>query len=626
MPETLAEGEGGVSGEFADTNRFVGRAKVDEDEGVRGPKACWSISDTRLHPGRWLVVSLMAEPKKKAAEGTSPKPGPDEAWPRTFPPLEKLLLAEELDRLSALQILDLMASRIPPLDSSALDFRLLRDRVANLEDLNDQSRQALEKFEEIIEKLRSPAFRVGTFLSSLDRDKALVCVGGTDYVCRVDPAIPLSGLETGQRVLCNEAFAVVRSLGYDRSGPVVRVDEALADGRLRIGTEMGGSGTVVIRATLLTKEKLKPGMELRLDPTQRVALEVLGVGKRIERSLETVSETPWSSVGGQDEAVRSIREAIEMPFLHRDLFQKFDHTVPKGFLLHGPPGCGKTLLGKATAWNLREQLRAQTGEDHPEFFLHVKGPEILNMWVGESERQVRDLFAQCRERARDGQLAFLFIDEAESILGTRRGGRFNSILSTLVPMFCTEMDGLEPLANVVVILASNRPDLIDPAILRAGRIDRKIRVRRPDREGARRIYEIYLKESLPLKEPRAILAETLAEAHFARRPEDEFLEVVYRSGRRDVLFRGDLASGAIIAAVVERAKSLAIRRAIETRSEGELTREDLLGALRAEYAENDQFPTGDLTEDWLKLTDFDPDNVVRLGPIKHDKPVRRSVV
>ncbi|MBN9693779.1 MAG: AAA family ATPase [Verrucomicrobia bacterium] len=568
----------------------------------------------------------MAEPKKKSVEGTSPKQSADEVPPRPLPPLENLLSPEELNRFSALQILDLIASRIPPHETAAIDLNLLRDRVVILEDLNDQSRQALEKFEEIVEKLRSPAFRVGTFIAAVERDQALVCVGGTDYVCRIDPAIPVSGLETGQRVLCNEAFAVVRGLGYDRSGPVVRVDEALSDGRIRIGSETSGSGGVVIRASLLSKEKLKPGMELRLDPTQRVAIEVLGMGKRVERSLETVSETPWTSIGGQDEAVRAIRDTIELPFLHRDLFQRFDHAVPKGFLLYGPPGCGKTLLGKATAFNLRQQLRTQTGEDHPEFFLHVKGPEILNMWVGESERQVRDLFSQCRERAREGQLAFLFIDEAESILGTRRGGRINSILSTLVPMFCTEMDGLEPLSNVVVILASNRPDLIDPAILRPGRIDRKIRVRRPDRDGARRIYEIYLKESLPLAEPRDVLAEALAEAHYGRRPEDEFLEVVYRSGRREVLYRGDLASGAIIAAIVERAKSLAIRRAIDSSQPGELTRADLLGALRAEYGENDQFPTSDITEDWLKLTDFDPENVVRLGPIRPEKPQRRSAV
>jgi proteasome-associated ATPase len=314
--------------------------------------------------------------------------------------------------------------------------------------------------------------------------------------------------------------------------------------------------------------------------------------------------------------VQAIRDTIELPFLHRDLFKRFEHTVPKGFLLHGPPGCGKTLLGKATAYNLRQQLKAQTGVDHPEFFLHVKGPEILNMWVGESERQVRDLFIQCRERARDGALAFLFIDVAESILGTRRAGRYHSILSTLVPMFCTEMDGLETLNNVVVILASNRADLIDPAILRPGRIDRKIKVNRPDQAGAQAIYEIYLRETLPLAESRADLARVVTEAHYAHTPTNQFLEIVFRSGKKDFLYRGDLASGAIIAAVVERAKSFAIKRSIDTKQETQLTREDLLRALQREYEENDLFPPTDVTEDWLKLTDFDPENVIKLGPVR----------
>lgn len=526
---------------------------------------------------------------------------------------------EEMDRLSALQLVDLIAGRLPPRHSSLLDLVYLRERVAALEELNDQAREAIEKLDAAIEKLRAPAFRVGTFLTLVPPDLAHVCVSGTDYVCRVDPRIPLESLQPGQRVLCNEAFAVVQGLGFDRNGPVVRIDELLSDGRLRIGQESGLQPLVILRSALLAKEKLKTGMEVRLDVNQRVALEVLGIGKRVERSLEKVATIPWSSVGGQDEALQAIRDTIELPFLHRDLYKRFEHSVPKGFLLYGPPGCGKTLLGKATAYNLRQQIKAQTGVDHPEFFLHVKGPEILNMWVGESERQVRDLFAQCRERAGEGALAFLFIDEAESLLGTRHGGRYHSMASTLVPMFCSEMDGIEPLQNVVVILASNRADLIDPAILRPGRIDRKIKAKRPDQTGARNIYEIYLRDSLPLAESKARLAQSVVETHFARTEQNQFLEVIYRSGRKDVLYRGDLASGAIIAAVVERAKSLAIKRSIESQAETQITVEDLLAALEREYAENDLFPSTDTTEDWLKLTDFDPDNVIRLGPVRPRK-------
>ena len=560
----------------------------------------------------------MAEPKKKSVPPSSTnKTSAEEA--QASPSLSGLLSREELDTLSTLQLIDLIVNKLPPRHPALLDMVYLRERIALIEETNDQARQAIEKLDAIVEKLRSPAYRVGTLLMPIQPDQAHVCVAGTDYVCRVDPAIPLASLQIGQRVLLNEAFAVVQGLGFDRNGPIVHVDELLSDGRLRIGQESGLMPLVLQRSALLSKEKLKPGMDVRLDVNQRVALEVIGVGKRVERSLETVTELPWSSIGGQEEAVQAIRDTIELPFIHRDLFKRFEHTVPKGFLLYGPPGCGKTLLGKATAYNLRQQIKAQTGVDRPEFFLHVKGPEILNMWVGESERQVRDLFAQCRERANDGALAFLFVDEAESILGTRHGGRYHSMVSTMVPMFCTEMDGLEPLQNVVVILASNRADLIDPAILRPGRIDRKIKVRRPDLGGAQSIYEIYLRDSLPLAEPKAELTKIVVQGHFARTEENQFLEVVYRSGKRDVLYRGDLASGAIIAAVVERAKSLAIKRAIETKQETKITREDLLLAVQREYLENDLFPSTDTTEDWLKLTDFDPDNVIKLGPIRPRK-------
>jgi proteasome-associated ATPase len=381
---------------------------------------------------------------------------------------------------------------------------------------------------------------------------------------------------------------------------------------------------VVVRSSLLTKEKIKAGHEIRLDTNQRVAIEVLGQSKRIDRSVAQVDPILWADIGGQQEAVQGIRDSIELPFLHAKLFKRFNHPVPKGFLLYGPPGCGKTLLGKATAHNLRLQIREKTGEDHPEFFLSVKGPEILNMWLGESERQVRDLFAQCREKAAEGHLAFLFIDEAESVLGTRHAQRVGSnILSTLVPMFCTEMDGLESLQNVVVIIASNRADLIDPAILRPGRIDRKIRVRRPDKNAAREIYKIYLKEELPLGESRDALVETVVEAHYAHAEENRFLDISYRSGKHDYLYRGDLASGAIIAAIVERAKEYAIKRSIELGGECPLTRQDLLDALVKEYRENDLFPPSDITEDWLKLTDFDPGNVVRLSPY-HSSERRES--
>lgn len=519
--------------------------------------------------------------------------------------------------LSALQLLDVITNRLAQQGGGWQDMGLLRRRVAEMEELQDQARAAIEKLGQALEKLRAPALRLGTLLQTLEQGRALVCVSGTDYVCNVDPELPVESLETGARLLLNEAFAVTHSFGFDRNGPVVRISEVLSDGRLRVGQENGIADAVVIRSSLLTKEKLRPGLDLRLDVNQRVAIEVIGVSKRFDRALTTVEPIAWEAIGGQREAVQSIREAIELPYLHPELFKKFHHPVPKGFLLYGPPGCGKTLLCKATAHNLRLQIKARTGQDRPEFFLSVKGPEVLNMWLGESERQVRDLFAQCREKAAEGHLAFLFIDEAESILGTRHSGRVgNNILSTLVPMFCAEMDGIEALQNVVILLASNRADLIDPAILRPGRIDRKIRVRRPDEGAARDIYRIYLSGDLPLAEPHEALVDAIVGAHYAKADSNRFLEITYRSGRHDYLHRGDLASGAIIAGIVERAKENAIKRSIEAKEELPLTREDLLGALDREYRENELFPPSDITEDWLKLTDFDPVNVVHLGSYK----------
>ncbi len=560
---------------------------------------------------QWQSMRVKQSSKGKPQPASNPSPASGSH------PVDPLMPEEDLGKLSTLQIVDLMAHRLVMQGAAPPDISVLRQRVAEMEETQDQARVAIEKLSDAVDKLRAPALRLGTLLQKLPKARALVCVNGTDYICSLDPSIPEVSLETGARVLLNEAFAVTDTFGFDRSGPVVKVTELLSDNRLRVGNESGISDLVVARSSLLSKEKLKQGHEIRLDINQRVAIEVIGQSKRIDRSLTKVEPITWSQIGGQEEAVQGIRDSIELPFLHSKLFKRFNHPVPKGFLLYGPPGCGKTLLGKATAHNLRLQIREKTGEDHPEFFLSVKGPEILNMWLGESERQVRDLFAQCREKAAEGHLAFLFIDEAESVLGTRHAVRIGTnILSTLVPMFCTEMDGLESLQNVVVIIASNRADLIDPAILRPGRIDRKIRVRRPDKSAARDIYKIYLKEELPLAESRDALVDAVAEAHYAHIEENRFLDVSYRSGRHDYLYRGDLASGAIIAAIVERAKEYAIKRSIEQGGECPLTRQDLLDALVKEYRENDLFPPSDITEDWLKLTDFDPGNVVRLSPYR----------
>jgi proteasome-associated ATPase len=569
--------------------------------------------------------------RKKSNSSDEPTP-PASFGPSGTPAIEPEL-AEGLDTLSPLQLIDMM-TQIHPLDSPRrIELTYLRRRIEELEILNDQARQAVEKLDAAVTKLTQPANRVGTLLNLPKPDIALIVNGGTEFYCSIDPRLAQSKLLVGTRVLLNEAYVVIGDLGFESGGPIAKIQDLLPDGRLRVGQEGGLANTLVQRSAALGKEKLKPGLEIRLDSSQRVALEVVAGAQSRDHLLEQVPELPWEKVGGQDEARQAVRDAVELPLLHSDLFKAYNHTSPKGILLYGPPGCGKTLLGKATAYNLTRQLREKTGQDHREYFMHVKGPEILNMWVGESERQVRELFARAREKAKEGFLPFIFIDEAESILGTRRAGRTSGILNTLVPMFCAEMDGIESLQQMVIILASNRADMIDPAILRPGRIDRKIKVSRPTKKGSEEIYRIYIAPNLPF-DP-ALLAENdgdtqkaidtiiakLIDAQFSQREENRFLEVMLRSGRHEYLHRGDLVSGAIIAGIVERAKETAIKRAISSPEPTGLSVDDFLGALATEYKQNDIFPPNDITEDWLKLVDYDPENVVKLSPVK---PRRRE--
>src|SRR5438876_2833428 len=524
--------------------------------------------------------------------------------------------------------IDLLIATLPPGDAMRRELLDLRMEICQREEVFIEARQTIEKLEEVIKKVTSPANRIGTLLRNVGKETAHIVVGGADYYCNVDPRIPMAKLKKGTRVLVNEAFVIVGDLGFEPAGPVTKITEVIGTDRLRVGNEHGTQSLVLQRSAQLAKTALKQGDEVRVDSNYRMALEMMSAPGSHEHYLDNVPELPWSKVGGQERAIEAIKDAIELPLLHPHLCEKFHHATPKGFLLYGPPGCGKTLIGKATAYNLTRQLREKAAEkDVREYFMHVKGPEILNMWVGESERMVREIFATAREKRREGFMPFLFIDEAESILGTRRASRYSNILSTLVPMFCSEMDGIDSLNDVVIILASNRADLIDPAILRPGRIDRKIKVNRPDKLGTREIYRIYLTDGLPYdgvlaKEADGIgasierLIERLVDWQFARRDENKFLEVTLRSGRKETLYRSDLISGAIIASIVERAKAMAIKRAIATQQEEGIRETDLQLAFNAEYVENDIFPTTDITEDWLKLIDYDPENVVKIAPVK----------
>lgn len=537
--------------------------------------------------------------------------------------------------LTLLESYDELIASFPTGDPIRARLLNLRPDISEQEETILEATHMIEKLEEVVKKVTSPANRIGTFLGATSRETAHIVVGGADYYCNVDPRIPMAKLKKGTRVLVNEAFVIVGDLGFETAGPVTKITEVLGEDRLRVGSEHGMQSLVLERSSELAQTTLKSGDEVRVDPNYRMALEMLSSTKTQEYYLDEVPELPWAKVGGQDQALNAIKDAIELPLLHEELFKRFQHATPKGFLLYGPPGCGKTLIGKATAYNLTKQLSEKAGTAMHEYFMHIKGPEILNMWVGESERMVREIFATAREKRRKGFMPFLFIDEAESVLGTRRASRHANILSTLVPMFCSEMDGIDSLNDVVIILASNRADLIDPAILRPGRIDRKIKVDRPNKEGTREIYRIYLTNDLPFdgalaKEAGNIaaaidqLVERFVEWQFARRDDNKFLEVILRSGRKETLYRSDLISGAIIASIVERAKAMAIKRSIAAGQDEGISESDLRLAFEAEYNENDIFPTTDITEDWLKLIDYDPENVVKISPVRPLAESRRT--
>ncbi len=509
----------------------------------------------------------------------------------------------------------------------SLLFRLRR-RLTDAELGAQESRRALRELEATLDRVTSPANRIGLCLDSPRDGVGTILLAGAEYYANIDPRLDASRLRPGTRVLVNEAYVVVGELDGGAAGPVAQVDEVLDDGRVRVSQGTVNQGILMQRAGDLNSTVLRPGNQVRVDPAFRMVLEVLPDRDAREHCLEEITAMPWTAIGGQEEAIQAIRDTIEMPALHPDLFRRFRYTTPKGFLLYGPPGCGKTMIGKAVAYNLVQHLRDREGCPLREFFMHIKGPEILNMLLGETERMVREVFSRAREKRRQGYLPFVFIDEAESILGTRRSMRSHHIANTVVPMFCTEMDGIESLQDVVIVLASNRHDLIDPAILRPGRIDRKIKVKRPHREAVLSIFRIYLTRDLPIDRGEIerhgsrdaaldALIEAAMESVYSQEDDARVLSVGLRSGREDVLYWGDLVSGAIIASVVQRAKELAIKRAVASGDhQAGISAADLQAAVRAEFSQNEAFPPTDSVEEWLKLLDYDPENVVRVGPVR----------
>ena len=517
----------------------------------------------------------------------------------------------------------------PQLQEKVLD---LRDALFQAQQMAQQYDQKIKTLEEAIEKLKSPAHRIGTVLSQGEDNLIRIISGGTEYQAAVLPElIKEENLKTGDQVALNEGFVAIVKLPLPSHGPLARISGKLQGGQWLIQVSSGNTETIVLSHADLEETNLKEGEEVFLDANQKVIL-----GKLAKRESKTLIEddfekVEWSQVGGQEKVKEEIRKVLEYPLLHEKILKEMEYQVPKGFLFYGPPGCGKTLVGRAIVTEVIKKLSEKENSKLEGRFIHVKGPEILNMWLGESERKIREIFKKARDYKEKGEVPFIFIDEAESILGTRQAWRGSNISNTVVPMFCAEMDGIQSLRDTVVILATNRPDLIDPAIIRPGRIDRKIKVNRPDREECKEILRVYLKNSLPQEhENFDKMAEPFLDNLFARNSDQEVLVVTLRSGGGKKMYWCDFISGAAIEGIIKRTKESAIERAIN----GEklcITVDDLLTALKTEFKEGSLLPAESNLEDWLHLLDMESKNVVRVRkPNESDSAtentIRRSVI
>jgi proteasome-associated ATPase len=519
------------------------------------------------------------------------------------------------------------------------DHPQLQEKIFDLRDALFQAQQSAQQYalkinalEESLEKLKSPAHRIGTILGQGENDLVRLVSGGTEYQAAVVPELTENeGLKIGDQVALNEGFVAIARLPFPIQGPLAKISGKLADGQWLVQAATGNTETIVLANDDLNEAELKEGEEIFLDSNQRVILGKLA--KRESRTLieDDYDQVEWSQVGGQEKVKDEVRKVLEYPLLHKEILSQMEYQTPKGFLFYGPPGCGKTLIGKAILTEVIHKLSEHEGSKLEGRFIHVKGPEILNMWLGESERKIREIFKKARDYKEKGQIPFIFIDEAESILGTRQAWRGSNISNTVVPMFCAEMDGIQSLRETVVILATNRPDLIDPAVIRPGRIDRKIKVSRPNREESKAILRVYLKEGLPCEhEDFDAMAEPFLDRLFNQNFKQEVLVLTLRSGSNRKMYWNDFISGAIIEGIMKRAKERAIERAIGGGTLC-LTVEDLVVALETEFEEGSLLPAESNLEDWLQLLDMDSKDVVRVRKPKDsdkatDNTIRRSII
>ena len=518
------------------------------------------------------------------------------------------------DQPHIIELIDQLLSETaesPTLQGKIFD---LRDALFQAQQVSQRYILEIKNLEETVAKLKSPAHRIGTVLGIGGGDLYRLVVGGTEYQAAVSPEIfEKENLQPGDQVALNEGFVVIAKLPKPEQGPIARITTRLADGQWLVTGQTSNSETLVLNHSDLEVESLKEGDEVILDPNQRVILARLPKRKSGVVVEDDLVQIDWSKVGGQVHVIEEVRKVIEYPILHKGILETMDYQLPKGFLFYGPPGCGKTLIGRAILSDIIRQLKEKESNlDLEGRFIHVKGPEILNMWLGESERKVREIFKKAREYKEKGQVPFIFIDEAESILGTRQAMRGNNISNTLVPMFCAEMDGIQSLRETVVILATNRPDLIDPAILRPGRIDRKIKVGRPNRGDCNAILKVYLKPSLPREhENLDQMTQPFLDALFKKSSQQEVIILTLRTGKLKKLYWKDFISGAIIEGIVKRTKEKAIERAIDGK-ELKILSKDLTECLATEFKDGNLLPAESNLEDWLQLLDLDSRDVVRV--------------
>jgi proteasome-associated ATPase len=478
------------------------------------------------------------------------------------------------------------------------------------------------------------------FLSAQEDNTADVFTGGRKMRVNVSPNVDLEALRPGQEVVLNEALNIVIAQGYETAGEVVMLKEVLADGERALVISHADEERIVRLAAPLLDQVLRGGDSLLLEPRSGYVYERIPKAEVEELILEEVPDISYHDIGGLTSQIEQIRDAIELPYLHADLFREHQLRPPKGVLLYGPPGCGKTLIAKAVANSLAKQVAAKTaaaaegnGAKQPEgksFFLNIKGPELLNKYVGETERHIRLVFQRAREKASEGMPVIVFFDEMDSIFRTRGSGVSSDVENTIVPQLLSEIDGVEGLENVIVIGASNREDMIDPAILRPGRLDVKIKIERPDAEAAKDIFSKYVLTDLPLHPDDLTehsgskqatvdgMIQRAVERMYSESEENRFLEVTYANGDKEVLYFKDFNSGAMIENIVARAKQMAIKEFLETKQKG-IRVSHLLAACVDEFSENEDLPNTTNPDDWARISGKKGERIVYIRTLVSGK-------